>query len=309
MSVTKAKYTSAELNKINEFLLRLLQENNYGRIKIVYRGDKIESLFQRLNIFFNPDSINYSQALERLFMVGEKGKHFYARNDSSFSGNKFRIEDIGGEFFTFIFDVLSKASKSKKKHLLDFFRRNDSFKQYFIERSNKHSFLATIENLDDRKKNLIKNYYLTLLHQLAALDYKKKSMHVSTTEDRNIAIQFAGHSRQSPAFLLHVWAPTTSTLRKCFKGTGLPIYQQAPFKKQKEISFFAGILPQYIICFEVIGKKNKFYNPAIQTNNITPFTFIFGLDIDQANFENVFRQTNYSAFFSTDGVDFVEFEK
>ncbi|HEY4149386.1 MAG TPA: hypothetical protein VGM41_10670 [Chitinophagaceae bacterium] len=279
----------SEIAKIEEFLLLLLRESSSGRIKMTYRGDKIENLFERLNIFFNPRLPDYEQMIERLFMVGEKSKHFYVDTLTSVPGRQFKLDDVGEASFAYIFDQLTEVTKSKRAHHVEFFRKNDSFRNYFKDKGNKPFFLSDIEIMDDRKKLIIKRYYLTLLHQLAYVNYKKKSILISTSEEKNIAKQFASHSRQKPGFRLHVWTPTAISLVKYFKGSGLPMYKHVPFKIQEEVSFFAGILPHYIVALEVMGKRKIFYNPAILTNNITPFTLLNGLDIDQSNFENVIR--------------------
>jgi hypothetical protein len=302
-----SKYTYSELAKINEFLILLLQESNGGQIKMVYRGGKVESVFKILNVYYYPNSPDYKQVLDRLFMLGEKGSHFYEDSFSGVSGRKFKLDDVGEELFADIFNKIGKVAKSKRKHHTDFFRKNDLFRSYFIDKGSKPIFITAVMGLDERVRLIIKTYYLTLLHQLAAIDYKNKSILVSTSEDKNIAKQFANHSRLKPAFLLHVWTPTPRSLKKYFKGSCLPMYQQAPFKKQKEISFFAGILPHYIIALEIMGKRTIFYNPAILSNEITPFTFVDGLYIDQTNLENVRKQTKYGGSYATDGNDTIEF--
>jgi hypothetical protein len=306
MPVSKSKYKTAELSKINEFLSLLLKECSGGRIKMVYRGGKVENIFDILNVYYNPNSPDYKQVLERLFMLGEKGRHFYGDAFSGVSGRKFKLDDVGEDVFLYIFEKIAKAACSDREHHVNFFRRNDSFRNYFLDKKNKPLFLTKAQRQDERVRFMIKNYYLTLLHQLAQVDYKKKSALVSTSEEKNIAIQFAEHSRSEPGFLLHAWIPAPPSLKKHVKRAGLPAYQNEPFKKQKEISFLAGILPHYIVALEIMGKGIKFYNPAILNNAITPFTFFNGLDIDQTYFEIVLKQTNYSGYYLTDGIDIVE---
>lgn len=306
MPVSKSKYKNAELSKINEFLSLLLQECSGGHIKMVYRGVKVENIFNVLKVYYNPNSPDYKQVLDRLFMLGEKGRHFYEDSFLGVSGRKFKLHDVGEDVFLYIFEKIGKAADSAREHHVNYFRRNDSFREYFIDKKNKPLFLAMAQKQDERVRFMMKNYYLTLLHQLAQVDYKKKSALVSTSEDKNTAKQFAEHSRSKPGFLLHAWIPTSPSLKKYIRRTGLPTYQNEPFKKQKEISFLAGILPHYIIALEVIGKGIKFYNPAILNNDITPFTFFNGLDIDQTNFESVLKQTNYTSYYLTDGIDLIE---
>lgn len=305
MEIWKPKYTRTELDKINDFLLQLAREISYRKIRMVYRGDKLENLFERLNIFYNPPTPNIEQVLEYLFMLGEKGRHFYSDSIAGYSGSTFEVDDVGKAQFAYIFDKIAAVSKSLKKHHRDFFRNNGSFSDYFQNKTNKPIFLAAIENLNTRIRLPIKNYYLSLLHQLAAVNYKKKSAFVSTSEDKNIAKQFANHSGLKPGVLLHVWTPSPISILKYFKGSGLPMYKQAPFKKQEEISFFAGILPHYIIGLEVIGKA-MFYNPAIINNDITFLTFVEGFQIDQTNFESYRKKSSYKSSFLTDGIDYIQ---
>lgn len=296
--------TNEELTKINGFLLSLLQASNSGRTKMVYRGDKITDLFDKLNVPYHNDMPDYSQVLSRLFMLGEKGKYFYNNRLTGDRGNIIQLDDVDERAFVYIFTEMSKVAKSKKLHHVDFFKDNTEFRAYFTDITNKHHFLKTSEKYDRHKKLGIKRYYLTLLHQLAAVNYKKKSVLVSASEDIEVARQFAGHSIDKPAFLLHVWVPTFRTLRSYFND--LPLYRQPPFKKQKEVSFFAGILPHYIVGLELIGERIMFYNPAIQYNEITFESYMTGLYIDQTKFEDVLKQTNYVRSYSTDGRDYIE---
>lgn len=305
MRTIKVGYTIGEYDKINKFLLQLLQLANDGRVKVVYRGDKIENLFQRLNIFFDPQSPDYKQVAERLFMVGEKGKYFYADGIGSLSGRGFRLDDVGRGCFAAVFDGINKVAKSRRAHHVDFFESNQAFHEYFKSKEKKDEFLDAISTLDDLNKLAIKNHYLALLHQLAAINYKSKSFHVSTTTSRSVAERFGAHSRLKPAFILHAWQPTASFLKGIFKRAGLPNYEKEPFKSQKEISFFAGILPHYIIGFEL---KNGavFYNPAILGTRARVSNFLHGLDIDQSNFEEVWSRTSYMGSYYVAGRNYFE---
>jgi len=306
MQSPKYEYTRDEQKKIKNFLRHLQQEADNGRVKIVYRGDKLKTLFRKANVYFDAIDPDYNAVLNSLFILGEKGKHFYKVNNSHSTGRKFALDDVGNACFSHIFDHLAKTIKSKEEHQREFFRKNALFRDYFVDKINKPLFLKAIIRIDPRRLLVIKTYYLTVLHQLSAVNYRNKSLLVSTSEDRNMALSFAGHLRKEPGFLIHAWTTAPASLKQYFKGTGLPMYREAPFKKQKEISFFAGILPHYIIGLELVGKGITFYNPAITSNNITPLTFTHGLDIDQSNFEHFFKQSVYSSVYATDGHDHVE---
>lgn len=97
------------------------------------------------------------------------------------------------------------------------------------------------------------------------------------------------------------------------KHTGLPYCNFAVFPRQDEIAIRCGLLPHFIIGFEI--EKNFYVNPAVFTaiddmHQLNSFRELMayrrklqlhGLDINQENFEDFCRRTNFKRYYTFDG--------
>lgn len=268
----------------------------------MYRGDKLKNLFDRLGIFYDEAEPDYNQLVSRLFMIGEKSRNFYSDKFFQTHNNRtIRIDDCDENVFNYIFDNINSSLKSKNTYTKSFFDKNEQFKQFFLNKAaNKKIFSSAILAAEKNEQVFFKNYYLTLLHQLGSINYRDSSHLVSTSKDYKIAKNFAGDNFSSKRIVIHAWTTVTARLSK-FKKYGLPKYSGMPYKSQNEISILAGILPHYIIGLQIIDDERFFINPNIFINPITDNLFIDGLNINQDDFDNVLRQTNYRKSFEVQG--------
>lgn len=303
MPVENLSYS--ELNTVNSFLLRCIQWNYQRKISLLYRGDKLENLFNRLGLEYNSIDPDYLQMLQRLFMIGEKGRHFYSERINPPSGRRIGVDFSGQEAFALIFDHLNKAVKSKDQIHIRFFEVNGHFKSFFLEKKNKEVFIANSSRLSATTAFLYRNYYLTLLHQLGAPGYKRKSHFVSMSSNRDVAMYFSGNN-DSRRVILHCWKPSTSLISRRSKMI-MPLYRGVPYKWQKETSLFAGILPHYIFAVEIVDEAKLFYNPYLFISTNFDDVFIKGFDINQAAFGDILKLTNYGKAFIQRGDVIVEF--
>lgn len=286
--------TGEKFAKHNSFLLTQIELTQKRIIKPIYRGDSLCNLCLKLNVKVEKETFDIFELLRRLFMVGEKSRRFLAPN------RNFQIDQIDDYVFEEIFKYFGDSLKNKRSGSVNFFNKNLPLKEFFSKKQNKSLFIKIIKEANEIEKTQIRNYYLTLLHQLGAVNYKKKSHFVSTTKKYSIAKQFTDHDKSSSQIILHCWQPIKLE-RQTIKKYGLPKYYDAPYINQKEISFLGGIIPHFISGIE-IESTNRFYpNPAIFENTITEETFLKGLLIDQTNFDDVLALTNYHGSMATDG--------
>lgn len=291
--------TQEELIKYNCFLLTQLDLMRKKEIRVLYRGDSLKNLCEKLNVEYNNGDVNVRNILERLFMVGEKAIRYYTINEN------FRIEDANDYVFDKIMEYFKSSLKAKNTNTIYFFNRNKRVKDFFSDKSNKKLFLEIIESANKNERLSIRNYYLTLLHQLAAINYKKKSHFVSTSSDYKIAEKFANNNSEGHSIILHTWQPIMRE-RSIIKKYNLPSYSLGPYDYQKEFSVLGGILPHYISGLELKSSNDFYPNPNIFRQEITNETFLNGLDIDQRNFHKIIKLTNYKTAIETDGVEMWE---
>lgn len=97
------------------------------------------------------------------------------------------------------------------------------------------------------------------------------------------------------------------------RHTGLPYCKVAVFPDQEEIAIRCGLLPHFIIGFAI--EKDFYVNSAVFTaidhmhelNSIKEFSAykrklqLYGLEINQENFEDFCRRTNFKRYYTFDG--------
>lgn len=304
-SVTEIDNT--KLNHFNDFLLKEIQLINDNKIRALYRGDYLKNLQDKLGVNFYSRESDLKELLDRLFMIGEKSKKFYADEFWGYDSNsKFKIEDCSREVFGHIFVQIDKALKNKNSKLKKFLDKNTKFKNYFSDKENKNKFIDNAIQIPDNLRKYFKTYYLTLLHQFGYINYKNKSDLVSATSKYNIAQDFSRANQSNDSIIIHFWIPNSSKFVKDFRKYKMPKYVGIPYTEQKEISLVAGILPHFIVGIEILADETLYLNPNIFTNEINEDLFLQGMIINQTNFISVWKKTNYGGFFISDGNSIVE---
>lgn len=286
--------TNLKLERYNQFLFLLNTLSYKKEITQVYRGDSLENLCKKLNIEFLQENTDTNLICERLFMVGEKAKRYYIDE------NSFEIDNYEKAVFDKIIKYLNDSVKNKNKSIKYFFDQNSTLKDFFTDKGNKLIFQEKIKDASEQEKLAIRDYYLTLLHQLAAINYKNKSHFVSTSRDYEIADRFSKSKKEKYRVILHSWQPIKNE-RNIVKKFGLPTYSFHPFQYQKEYSLLGGILPHFIHMIEFCHQNKFVPNPNIFNQDINEYSLYFGLDIDQSNFFEVLELTNYKRSITTNG--------
>lgn len=286
--------TNLELQRYNNFLF-LINTLSYKReISQIYRGDSLENLCNKLNVQYLEENTDLNLICERLFIVGEKAKRYYIDD------NSFKINDYEDAVFKIIIKYFKDSIKNKNESIKYFFERNSSLRDFFNDKNNKRIFQEKIRNASDLEKLAIRDYYLTLLHQLAAINYKNKSHFVSTSRDYEIADSFSKSKKEKYRVILHCWQPIRNE-KNIVKKFNLPTYSCHPFQYQKEYSLLGGILPHFIHMIEFCHQNKFVPNPNIFNQDINEYSLYYGLDIDQNNFLEIFKLTNYKRSITTNG--------
>lgn len=280
-----------------KFVTILKMSQKEGVIKILHRGESKKYAFK---CFALDDKIHTIEHFaEKLFFFGSKSRYFWNDRINPHEDLYFEINDVSNRFFDYIFDEFYNLSKKQniKEGTSSFFRRNKEIIEFFRDGSNKISFVENISSLTKDEKFSVRNYYLRILHQLGESNYKKKSQFISSTEIESEAEKFSNEDIVISFWDLNFKAPKLPKT--------IPIFAGKPYAKQKEISVFTAIFPQFIYSFKY---RDKIYvNPALGYSSDLENIVLSGFRINQDDFENKRKkETNLAKSVSTDGYEFWE---
>ena len=284
----------------------------------VFRGESDENLMSQ----FGVDSHSPELLAKYLFMVGEKGRICWEKK------RYLDPDDTSKENFETICKALSnyiregcRGERSRAQRMRDFYSRNEEFCRAF---DSIDDIVARYDKLKAKDKRRINLYYLAIAHTINSYDYKKSSSYVSTTTDGKIARDFTAD------VCIYGWVPKEAMIHSQMKTIdfvdtennefvrrkGLPYCDSPVYPGQKEVALRCGFLPHFIIGFMV---GSRFYvNPAIsrsmdrmqemksfqELNNFKHQMMTFGLDVDQSNFEEFCRMTNFKRYYTFDGMKY-----
>lgn len=281
----------------------------------VMRGESNGNLMDQ----FGTDANNPALLAKYLFMTGEKGricwenKRYLDPDDT----RKDNFEAICKALARYIKDGC-RGESGRAKMMRNFYNRNEAFCRAFESIDDIISRYEKLKAKDKRRANL---YYLAIAHTINSYEYRKASGMVSTTTDGNVAEKFTAD------VCIYGWVPRVAishARRKTIdvvdteetefiKRKGLPCYDSPVYPDQKEVALRCGFLPHFIIGFMV---GSKFYvNPAIsrsmermgalrsfkELNEYKRRLIMYGLDVDQSNFEDFCRMTNFKRYYTFDG--------
>lgn len=165
---------------------------------------------------------------------------------------------------------------------------------------------------------------MSIAHTINSHKYQKASNFVSTTTSLEVADIFTNDVS------VYGWIPKISVRSQTknqvktieciivknksdILDLGFPFCDTPIYPEQKEILLRCGMLPHFIIGFKI---KNSFYvNPAIfssmndmeESNSFKKLCafkrdlITSGLSIDQSNFEDFCRKTNFKRYYTYDG--------
>lgn len=281
----------------------------------ILRGESNDNLRSQ----FDADANNAELLAKFLFMVGEKGRICWS--------NKVYLDpdDVSSENFKIVCASLVKyiregcrGNGSRAEKMREFVVRNESFCQAF---ENADRLVVKYNRLSKQKRRALNLYYLSIAHTINSLAYKKASGFVSATTKGAVADDFTGD------VCIYGWVPKETGFNRTIdyvisenteavKNMGMPYCDSPVYPEQKEISLRCGFLPHFIIGFKV---RNNFYvNSAVFTSidkmrekrtfkelsQYRSHLLRYGLNVDQTNFEEFCRMTNFKRYYTFDGMEY-----
>lgn len=316
MNVDGNELSHEELLNLWEFYNLMKGSRNSS---FIIRGDSDKNLMRQ----FNVDTHSPRVLAECLFMTGVKGRQCWTENGG------FDPDDYSTENFVNIcrslvryIDNGLKTSGSKARKLKVFCDKNKEFCKGLM---NGDALIKIYDKLKPENKRKVCLSYLALAHTINDPVYRDTSGFVSTTTNPEVADMF------SKDIYIYGWVPRRSgiSLSKAktidlvdinnIGHTGLPYYEIAVFPYQEEIALRCGLLPHFIIGFSV---GDRFYvNPAIfsvieKMHKLTSFKDLseyktnlqlFGLEINQQNFVEFCKNTNFKRYYIFDGEEYKMF--
>ena len=263
-------------DKYSHFIKRLQYFQSERLVKILKRGVTKDFAFKLFLLDTNLNTLE--QFAKKLFYFGEKSRYFWEKKVD----NSFKIGETDSKVFNFIFSEFKKiANKNEVKLGTQRFKaKNIIAFDYFSNESNRDIFKRTANSIEELDKRKYINYYLRILHQLREFGYENQSINISSTEKESTAQGYAKNE-----IIIDFWDFDFNHFVS--PNISMPTFIGKPYKKQKEISVFGVIFPQYIHSFRCGG--DIYYNPAMFNKTNVDFMILSGFDIDQSDFDNRFR--------------------
>lgn len=294
-------------------LISLYEKNQFI---IVFRGQKKQTLERVLSGSFQNEA---GKLLCKIFYFGDKAKHFFYKEENIKNSYLRTIDDISDETFNFIFDQIHKILATdyggEERIKTEFKSSNSEFTNFFIDVDNKVNFINLINKVQNNKeaeRQRIRDYYLFILHNFGR-DFKRKSIFVSTSEDKTEAYEYAKFTSKSsrypdeksvvflyivprPLYKHGISAEIAQEFYQNYKNQGLPTYSRE-IHKQKEVAIKGSLFPQYILGLYDLESKNFIVNPYIfEKNNLQNFNISKGLYINQNKFSEKIKDTNLKVY-------------
>lgn len=296
--------------------------NFYNMIKgsrwctFIMRGESNENLESQ----FGTDANHPDLLAKYLFMTGEKGRMCWD------SKKYLDPDDTSIENFEAICRALARYIKEgrrgdsgRSRKMRYFCKRNKDFCNAFKE--NVEGLVGKYKKLKVKNRRIVNLYYLAVAHTINSYTYMKASSFVSTTMDEKVANKFTSD------VCIYGWVPNIAYSiahnksidvvitqnKEVVERIGFPYCDTPVYPEQKEVALRCGFLPHFIIGFMVGG---RFYvNPAIsrsmdkmmglksiqELNEFKHQLITNGLDVDQSNFEEFCRMTNFKRYYTFDG--------
>ncbi|WP_369049128.1 hypothetical protein [Tenacibaculum sp. UWU-22] len=307
--------TMEELKKFTSFCLALKKSGI--RTRMIFRGENYQSLKEKLSLSGDND---FNKLNSLIFLIGEKGR-VYRKEYKNKILNKKKIHSIDSveiALFKYIFKKTNSIliKNKDRKEISHFIQTNKKLNQYFSNKENVKDFtnkISILKTKDDKIK--IRDYYLSLLHQIGGIGFYNNSFFLSTSKDIKIAEKFASNNNNSEKIIFISWVnyPINrigvnlnylNNFKKNLDDIGLPSYSKSFFPKQNEISIKGGLLPQYILGYIRPERNELIINPNFFTTEKEFRQIIkYGFEIDQSNFNNAIIETDYTGYFILDEND------
>ena len=301
-----ANATENHIQQLHKFISYL---NSNDRYRIIYRGDNYKEFYKRYNVSNKLDFIRC------LFLVGDKGRKYREEHRTLISKKEklYPINLIDKKLFEKIFSKLRKIFRNSDKSIVkEFIHNNPNFYNFFLDSSNKKEFMKIIDMLDNNQKLEVRDYFLTLLHQLGHIGFYHNSFFLSTTTELNVAYEFATHSTDDgiiliswtewPISKLGITKQQIQNTSKLIEKLNLPKYTSTFYPSQNEFFLKGGLLPHYIIGYYDIHNQEFIINPHLieldEDSEIYEYLAKEGFYINQDKFSDKMRKTLFKGYFT-----------
>jgi hypothetical protein len=307
------KLTEIQEVIFNDFLELLDSSDLAGKIRILYRGENLNSLQRKLGGDIST-STGISDLYKKCFFVGDKAKEYLlAGNSVRLARNwDFNIGKADPGDFKFIFEEISKLVKGNNAYI--FSQIENDFCAYFNAIENLPQFVSTLTEIDNENELLaIRDYYLWILHNLGADSFKFSSYFISSTCKLSVARSCAyqeGEVSGPVVFLYFVPSPTIhfglnlddiNTISSKMEGLMLPSYINSIYEED-ETSLKGALFPHFIFGIYEFNTGRFIMNHHFFKKENISISHVqnAGLIIDQQNFEDFLKETNYDGGVLTD---------
>lgn len=316
-------FNDKEFQKFKLFEKEIQETHKEGNLLLLYRGESLKGLKKRL--FHDDSSYELSKLYERIFVLGEKAKHFYEKRVNLKDRNYLiSIDDISRETFEFIFNRISNLLKEESLSIKINGCVSTRFKEFFLDDKNIEKFADSILSEDNNSQIKIRDYFLFFLHTAASKGVKEQTFFVSTSTDKNIANDFAGDRHGRGKIIFHFYIPRPFSKfavspwmiaehHDLVFNVKLPTYQPTSlFPEQKEIAVKASLSPRFLIGVQNFEENHLFVNPYISEIDPSQYDSCIrsGIPIKQDKFMEIIEKTNYMRWVNRDAEgNFSQYEK
>ena len=273
-----------EIDCLKLKILSVLDHENKYNCKLLVRGTKKEILTKRLVSKLNSNDSLY----DGIFLVGEKAKN-YLHKCSEINHPIKIITDTGNEVVSWIFDTYSQIPPGQETINTE----------YFKEKKNKQKFINKINN-----NQSFTDYYLYGIH---TWDSGNMVNFVSATTEPEVS--FCCNNDLIIIFWLNQsysrFSMSKSQLEEqagTIKKLKLPLLKDSFYPGESEVSMKGFILPHYIL--GVYDKSESYFVPNPQIFMQKDDWKENGFDVNQLNFEDFIKNTQYKRFLSLNDGEF-----
>ncbi|HCT64805.1 MAG TPA: hypothetical protein DIC60_06015 [Lachnospiraceae bacterium] len=279
-------------------VLKHLSHTDESKVTLTFRGDNRGHLTSKLSSKTTP--LSEEKLISLLFYFGDKSKHYYKFEDIKARNLRWlqRIEDFREKTYSVIFEKTRQVLKSKKEVVRFFCDQNKEFAEFFLN-DNKSVFVSSLI----RETNFARDYYLYFLHTAGKIGAGDKSVLVSTSLSRDVAVKFSGDSGERYVIYYIIPEPFENfgisyTRVQCYEPWLtehlLPIYKgKALYPEQHEVAVKGALFSSFILGVRVLGQNKFIVNPHLFQAPNTIGSILSGLLIDQTDFENRLIRTGY----------------
>lgn len=299
----------------NFFETHLIDIYKEGNLIFIYRGESLKGL--RRKLFSNHEDFSKERLYERLFIVGDKARHFFMGNvaDPKNRGWLTNINDCSPETFGFMFERIAKVVSTKNLELRIQQSCSSRFLSYFCERNNHENFTKSVETFtkdNDQDRLKLRDYYLYFLHVAGSSGVREETMLVSTSLSVEVARGFSGKGEDGLIlygfipqpyhnFLISPWL--ASEYHKIASDNGLPTYQPfGLFPEQLEISVKGALFSCFMIGVKQVENEDFVVNPHIFNIQHQDYKIAgkYGIPVQEKDFINSILASRYMRFISSD---------